>query len=127
MRICLAEIAMNRGETKNARAVLDAADASGKVLRVRQARLLGAAVAAKSGRAAELATLERDFPELRSSEEFRDMLDAATRADDPTVRRTALELLAVSDKKRAAKRAADMRNDADAAVRARAVELSGAK
>jgi len=71
-RLCLAEIAVIRGETNNARSSLAAAAASAKVVRVREARVLEVCVAPAADRPALLQTLLADWPDAatagRSSE-----------------------------------------------------------
>jgi hypothetical protein len=64
-RLCLAEIALLRGDTRNANASLDAALASSKVARVQQARILEASLAPPERREALLAALRADWPDLK--------------------------------------------------------------
>jgi hypothetical protein len=63
VRLCLAEIAVRRGETKSAEASLDTALASSKVVRVRHARVLEVCVAPADRRETLLAALVTDWPD----------------------------------------------------------------
>ncbi len=64
-RLCLAQIAMARGEEKNAKASLDAAEQSSMVVRVRDARIVETWLAVKRGAAGDVwSALVRDFPDL---------------------------------------------------------------
>ncbi len=76
-RLCLARVALLRGETKAAQAALSAAVANGRVVRVREARVLGACLVPEAERASALRTLLADFPDA---------------ASDPFVRERAAEI-----------------------------------
>jgi hypothetical protein len=66
-RLCLAEIAFVRGETPKAKAALDAAVASSRIVRVRQARVLGVCVASAEARPALLHDLVADWPDAATT------------------------------------------------------------
>jgi len=66
-RLCLAEIAVVRGETAKAKAALDAAVPSSRVVRVRQARVLGVCVASEEDRPALLHDLTTDWPDAATT------------------------------------------------------------
>jgi hypothetical protein len=63
-RLCLAQIAMARGDEKSAADPLDAAQSSSKVVRVRDARIVEAWVLTRRGDAAAWPQLLHDFPDL---------------------------------------------------------------
>lgn len=65
-RLCLARVALARGESGAAKAALDAAVSTPYVVRVREARLLGAALAAAPERPSALRALLADFPDAAS-------------------------------------------------------------
>ena len=75
-RLCLAQIAVTRGETKNAKATLDAAVASSKVVRVREARVLEVCVAAAAERPELLRTLLADWPDAATAGRSAELLKA---------------------------------------------------
>jgi hypothetical protein len=66
-RLCLAEVALLRGETSNAKSSLDAAEASSKVARVREARVLEVCVASPDDRPALLRNLLADWPDAATA------------------------------------------------------------
>jgi hypothetical protein len=130
-RLVLARIAVLRGETRAARAVLDLAKSSGRVVRRREARMLEACVALLTGDAASAVRLlgPQDAasadPALRkASSTAVDAVAAATADEDPGIRRVALELLVLGDARRGRGRASELTADPDPELRARAAELA---
>jgi hypothetical protein len=70
-RLCLAQIARARGDEKSATASLAAATESGKIVRVREARIVETWLAARRGDTSGVwSELVRDFPDLTSEQAF---------------------------------------------------------